>query len=131
MSQEVLKRELDFAIMALSVFGLSTCYAKNISDSHSIDKLYRFLGLVPPPSLANAEIKSEDWRTLINGDFMESYGFVGENLKPIPPALQVSQSCLQMLQAVRSCNQRKNRQFRPFTLSLKCGTCRPGMRSQI
>ena len=67
----------------------------------------RFLGLVPPPSLANAGITSEDWRTLINGDFMESDGFVGENLKPIPPALQVSQSCLQMLQAVRSCNQLK------------------------
>jgi hypothetical protein len=107
-SQEILESKLSFAVMALSVFGSSTCYQKNIPDGHSIEKLCRFLGLVPPPSLAKAGITSEDWRALINGNFMESDGFVGEsNQSIIQLNLPVSSACLELIQAVRSGNQWK------------------------
>ena len=104
LNKEKLKLELDFAVIALSVFGSSTCFAKNIPDGHSVDKLCRFLGLVPSPSLANAGITSDDWRALINGDFIESDGFVGMNNEEVPSSSQVSQSCLHILQTVRSSN---------------------------
>ena len=103
LNKEKLKLELDFAVMALSVFGSSTCFAKNIPDGHSVDKLCRFLSLVPPPSLAKAGITSDDWRALINGNFIESDGFVGVNKEEVPSS-QVSQSCLLILQTVRSSN---------------------------
>jgi len=106
-SQEMLKYQLDFAVMALSVFGSSTCFAKIMTDGHSVEKVCCFLGLVPPPSLAKAKITSEDWRALINSDFIESDGFVGKNEMPIPRLLRVSQSCLQLLQTVRSGNRWK------------------------
>jgi len=74
----------------------------------AIEKLCRFLGLVPPPSLAKAGITSEDWRALINGNFMESDGFVGEsNQSIIQLNLPVSSACLELIQAVRSGNQWK------------------------
>ena len=104
LNKEELKLELDFAVMTLSVFGSSTCFTKNISDGHSLDKLCRFLGLVPSPSLANAGITSDDWRALINAHFIESDGFVGMNNAEAPSSLQVSQSCLHILQTVRSSN---------------------------
>jgi len=89
--------------MTLSGFGSSTCFTKNISDGHSVDKLCRFLGLLPPPSLVETGITSEDWRALINGDYIESDGFYNENKKRVPSS-QVSQSCLHILQAIRSSN---------------------------
>jgi len=41
-NQERIKLKLDFVVMSLSVFGSSTCFAKNISDGHSIEKLCHF-----------------------------------------------------------------------------------------
>ena len=102
-NQARLEAELDFAVMGLSVFGVSTRFAKDVPDGHSADKLCRFLGMIPPPSLAEAGITSDDWRILINGDWIESDGFVGG--KPNPPSsLLVSPLCLNILNTVRSSN---------------------------
>ena len=89
--------------MMLSVFGSSTCLIKIILNGHSVDKLCHFLGLVPPPSLVETRITSDDWRALINGDYIESDGFYDENKKPVPFS-KVSQSCLHILQSISSSN---------------------------
>ena len=105
--QKMLHSELDFAVMAVSVFGSSTCYQKNDSDGHSGDKLCRFLGLVPPPSLAEAGITSDDWRALINGKWIDPDGFAlgakAATKKIIRPA-NISESCWKILENVRSGN---------------------------
>ena len=96
------QKTLDFAVMGLSVFGTSTCFTKYIPDGHSVDKLCRFLGLLLPPSNEeDTEITSDDWKVLINGDWIESDGFVGGN-KPIPPDSLVSSSCLRILKNMSS-----------------------------
>lgn len=104
-NQAMINSELELAVMSVSVFGSSTCYKKIDHDGHSADKLCRFLGLVPPPSLAEAGITSDDWRALINGKWIDSDGFaVGDsNTKVVRPS-DVSESCWKILQSVRSSN---------------------------
>ena len=99
-----LKPEMDFAVMAVSVFGSSTCYLKNEPDGHSADKLCRFLGLVPPPSLAEAGITCDDWRALIDAKWIDTDGFAGTGPRGIITTRpsNLSESCCKILLNVRS-----------------------------
>lgn len=101
---KTLYSELDFAVMSVSVFGSSTCYQKNVSDEHSADKLCRFLGLVPPPFLAETGITSDDWRELINVNLIDSDGFAMGGQKKIGRPPNISESCWKILESVRLSN---------------------------
>lgn len=101
--KESLNSQLDFVVMAVSVFGSSTCFNKNEPDGHSTDKICRFLGLIPPPSLAEAGITSDDWRALINLKLIDTDGFIpDERPRYVTRPSSVSNSCWQIFQSVSS-----------------------------
>ena len=108
-NQEMMKKELDFVVMSLSIFGATSCYDKKIPDGQSVDKIRSFLGLIPLPLLSKSKLTSRDWEVLTSGKWIESDGFVKADRSDVNHSslnfpVDISRSCLEIIEKTCSMN---------------------------
>ena len=105
--QNGLDGHLHFAVMALSLFGVSTCLQNNNALLRSIRNVFYYLGVIPSPSAFSGGVDPSDWRLLVDAKLIQLDGFVASEERedePQRPA-NLSDACWNLFLETRKSHQ--------------------------
>jgi len=91
--------KLKFGVMAMTLFGSSTCLESDEGIGRSMAEFCLFLNILPPPDTCKLGLDNSDWKILLDEGWIDSEGFVVRSAVDVEGSL-LSESACQILKKI-------------------------------
>ena len=91
--------KLKFGVMAMTLFGCSTCLESSEGIGRFMAEFCLFLNILPPPNTCQLGLDNSDWKILLEEGWIDSEGFVVRSLVDVEGSL-LSESACQILRKI-------------------------------